>query len=105
MKDRPTMRRIRFPEGCGLRFSVDKRSADALQPIQDAARFIVTEPIEPIDTIDGSVIEFELPGEERARVDQLLERYDALLAQAEDLNRQVEQLLSEWNPSLRSSGY
>jgi hypothetical protein len=83
---------------------VDKRSAGALQPIRDAARIIVTEPIEQIDVIAESVIEFELPGEERARVDQLLERYDALLAQAEDLNRQVEQLLSEWNSPTSSPG-
>ena len=64
----------------------------------------MTEPIEQIDVIAESVIEFELPGEERARVDQLLERYDALLAQAEDLNRQVEQLLSEWNSPTSSPG-
>lgn len=64
----------------------------------------MTERIEPIDMIAESVVEFELPGEERARVDQLLERYDALLAQAEDLNRQVEQLLSEWNPHTAHPG-
>ncbi len=49
---------------------------------------------------DGEAfVDIAVPPEERDRIDHLLDRYDALLAQAEDLSVQIEGLLQEWNPT------
>jgi hypothetical protein len=44
-------------------------------------------------------VDIAVPPEERNRIDHLLDRYDALLEQAEDLSVQIEGLLREWNPT------
>ena len=50
--------------------------------------------------MDGEAfVDIAVPAEERDRIDHLLDRYDALLAQAEDLSVQIEGLLQEWNPT------
>jgi len=61
--------------------------------------------IHPEDStdIDGEAfVDIAVPPEERNRIDHLLDRYDALLSQAEDLSVQIEGLLREWNPTTPS---
>lgn len=58
--------------------------------------------IDPDDCVDGeggALIDLAIPSDEKDRIDQLLNRYDALLVQAEDLSAQIENLLREWNPA------
>jgi hypothetical protein len=58
------------------------------------------------DSIEASqeaCMDLAIPREEKDRIDQLLNRYDSVLAQAEDLSAQIESLLKEWNPAPSSS--
>ncbi len=58
--------------------------------------------IEPDDFVDAegdALVDLAIPSDEKDRIDQLLNRYDALLVQAEELSSQIENLLREWNPT------
>ena len=55
-------------------------------------------PEESAETERGALVDIAVPPAEKDRIDHLLDRYDALLAQAEDLSLQIEGLLREWIP-------
>ncbi|MCU0707641.1 MAG: hypothetical protein MUF23_05070 [Pirellula sp.] len=58
-------------------------------------------PIDPIEaTADinaDATADIPLRAEEKGRIEDLLQRYNAILAQADRLNLQIESLLEEWN--------
>jgi hypothetical protein len=58
----------------------------------------VIHPEESTETERGAFVDIAVPPAEKDRIDHLLDRYDVLLAQAEDLSLQIEELLQEWNP-------
>jgi hypothetical protein len=58
-------------------------------------------PIDPFEaTADinaDATADIPLRAEEKGRIEDLLQRYNAILAQADRLNLQIESLLEEWN--------
>lgn len=54
-------------------------------------------PENSIDAQGDPLVDLAVPPEEMGRIDQLLEQYDVLLAEADRLNAQIEGLLREWN--------
>jgi hypothetical protein len=54
-------------------------------------------PIDPVEATSDITADIPLRPDENGRIEDLLQRYDAILAQADGLNLQIESLLKEWN--------
>jgi hypothetical protein len=58
---------------------------------------------DPNELTVESGTDISLRPEEKDRIEDLLQRYDSLLAQADELNLQIESLLKDWNATREQS--